>query len=244
MIKKDFSIKEAFSFAIHNFFDNIGQIVLAMVVSLLEILGIIFLFGVVGIISTMFISSDVSSIFFSFSLKSFSFSSFVHGIRTLIEGMGMLGIIVCILSGLFLYGIISSLYFVRLNRIVLDIYEEGKTSVKSWWHIHYILWRAIPAAWLFSIYFSIGFILFVIPGLYVLAVWGLYNYIIVDSKLGPLAAFRRSAELTHDVRMKLLGFYVIEWFVMSIPLIGFLLGRPFCQLAGAHIYRKLIEQSK
>ncbi len=72
---------------------------------------------------------------------------------------------------------------------------------------------------LYSAMVLVGLILFIIPGIIWLVQFQFFNYAIVDEGLGPIAALKRSAELTRGCRWSLLGFALL---VALINVLGFL----------------------
>jgi uncharacterized membrane protein len=106
-----------------------------------------------------------------------------------------------------------------------------------------LLGRFFVANLLFSLAVAVGFLLLVIPALYVIARFGLFGLALVDGKLGILESFRRSSDLTEGHRWTLLGIVVIGFVLLilgAIPFgLGVLVAAPVVGLAGAYFYREL-----
>ncbi len=76
-----------------------------------------------------------------------------------------------------------------------------------------------------------GFVLFIVPGLFLLRSFFLAQYYVVDQKLGPIQALKKSradslpnAGYIWGVIGLLIGFSMASSFVSSIPAIGYILG--------------------
>jgi uncharacterized membrane protein len=89
-----------------------------------------------------------------------------------------------------------------------------------------------------------GLILLVVP-LFIWAVqFSLGGYLIVDKRLGPIEALKRSSAITTGTKWDLgifLGFLVlINLLGACVFLIGLMVSLPITMLAGVHVYRQLL----
>lgn len=105
------------------------------------------------------------------------------------------------------------------------------------------LWKYIGAAILTAILVVIGFILLIIPGIYLALRFMFVPYIVMDRKLSPFDALKESSRITHGRKWTLLLF-VITLIGLNILgaialLIGLLVTIPVTMLALAHAYRTL-----
>lgn len=66
-------------------------------------------------------------------------------------------------------------------------------------------WNIVAYTLLYGIAVGVGFLLFVIPGLILLARWGLGLFVIADEKVGPIDALKRSWALTAGNTWNMLG---------------------------------------
>jgi len=127
-------------------------------------------------------------------------------------------IVVCILAGITVVGIlILPAILVGFVRFMLkaargeevDIGDSLSAGFKNgmWWK-----------ALLFSIIYIVGIIfglmLLIAPGLYLLTVWALGFYLLVDKEMLPQEALRKSRELVHQ-----LGFWKIFVVVITLTII-------------------------
>jgi hypothetical protein len=82
-----------------------------------------------------------------------------------------------------------------------------------------VLLPLIGLSILFGLGITIGFILLIVPGIFLILMWAVAVPSLVVERAGVFAAFRRSAELTKGARWKILGLFlillVIYW-LMSI----------------------------
>jgi hypothetical protein len=93
----------------------------------------------------------------------------------------------------------------------------------------------------------LGFLFFFVPGVIVLLYYGMTPFVVLDERLGPVEALRRSADLTQGARYDL---FVLALAALGVNLLGFLaLGIglfvtiPMTWLAYAACYRRLQEQT-
>lgn len=88
-----------------------------------------------------------------------------------------------------------------------------------------------------------GFILLIVPGI----IWGIkfqfFQYFIVDEKLGPIAALKKSAAITAGVKGDLLVFGLLVGLVnllgVLVLIVGLFATMPTTFVAMAYVYRKL-----
>lgn len=107
----------------------------------------------------------------------------------------------------------------------------------------HLFWRYLGASILFSIGVSIGALLLIIPGLYLLICFGLFGYGMVDREVAVMDSFKLASRLTEGYRWQLLGlglvFVVINVVAMIPFFLGLLVSVPFTMLTGAFVYRHL-----
>lgn len=92
-----------------------------------------------------------------------------------------------------------------------------------------------------------GLILLIVPGI----IWGIKyqytTYLIVDKKMSPMEAFKKSGQITQGVKLKLfyLGLAFIGIILVGLILagVGLIIAWPIVSLAGAYVYRKLSAKS-
>ena len=113
---------------------------------------------------------------------------------------------------------------------------------------HFISW--VVASILVGLMFFIGLILFIVPGFYVLARFGLFPFFILDKHLGPIEAIRQASQATEGPRIRwqlfllFLTIIVLNLLGLFIFGVGLLITVPVTSLALAIVYRQLTGQTK
>ena len=105
----------------------------------------------------------------------------------------------------------------------------------------------IIASILFGLMCLVGFILFVIPGIWVLLTFGFFSWIIVNHNVDAIAALTRSSEITKGHKWDLLGFFVVLFLLNILGLLALIVGviitAAISLLATAYVYRRLEGES-
>ncbi len=105
----------------------------------------------------------------------------------------------------------------------------------------------LMATILFTAIVMTGCLLFIIPGI----IWSIqfqqFPYVIIDKNLGPIAALKRSSQLTASARWKLLGFGFTCVIIGIAGLLCFIVGiipafLVTC-LATIHVYKQLTDST-
>lgn len=144
-----------------------------------------------------------------------------------------------------------TLGFVVMVLVKIGLYNSAlliARNIKPNFDQLYINWRLavswIIANFLFGLMFVIGFLLLIVPGLYVLARFGLFPFALVDGHLGPIEALQESSRLTEGLRWKLLllwlafaGINILGALVFGI---GLFITIPVTLLALAYVYRQIV----
>lgn len=88
----------------------------------------------------------------------------------------------------------------------------------------------------------------IVPGIILGIKFWFFDYFIMDKKVGPIEALKRSAELTSGVKWKLFLFFLaltgINILGALLLLIGLFLTIPTTMMAAAFVYRKLLAQTE
>lgn len=110
---------------------------------------------------------------------------------------------------------------------------------KNW--PHFISWMV--AGFLFGLMFLLGFLLLIVPGLYVLSRFGLYPFFILDKGLGPIEALKQTSEASKDhlwplflLFMAYFGLNILGFLLLGI---GLLFTAPLSLLALGVAYRAI-----
>lgn len=106
----------------------------------------------------------------------------------------------------------------------------------------------IGANILFAIMLFVGLFLLIVPGLYVLARFGLFPFFILDKNLGPLESLKEASIASEGVRWPLFLLFVVCLVLNILGVlffgIGLLITVPVTLLALAAVYRKLTGQAE
>jgi hypothetical protein len=96
---------------------------------------------------------------------------------------------------------------------------------------------------LYTLIFWVGICLFVVPGIIWLIQFFFAPYAVVAEGLGPIAALRKSSDLTRGARWPLLGFAMVLVLLNALGftclVIGLVLTVPVTLLSLAYVYRRL-----
>jgi uncharacterized membrane protein len=88
-----------------------------------------------------------------------------------------------------------------------------------------------------------GFVLFIIPGIYISVRIGFAGFALIDEKLGPVDSIKRSWALTRGHFWNLFGFSVVLALlnILGVLLlgVGLLITSPICLIASVYVYQKL-----
>lgn len=73
-----------------------------------------------------------------------------------------------------------------------------------------------------GILITLGFVLFIIPGIYLSIRWMFAGLLVIDQNMKPLQALRASSEMTMGNKWKLLGFSIVSLilFILGLLFIG------------------------
>jgi uncharacterized membrane protein len=149
-----------------------------------------------------------------------------------------------------LISVVVSLFLsVGLLKIYLKLADTKKIEYKELFTVNaeevvrYFLGSLIYGLIVFA-----GFILLIIPGIY----WGIkyqyYSYLIVEKKMGPLDAIKKSGQITQGNIGNLFLFNLLLIVVSLLGLlalvVGVLVASPVVGIAQAYVYRKLSAAKK
>jgi len=117
----------------------------------------------------------------------------------------------------------------------LEIFDEYRT-----------FWRYLGTLILYSITILGGLILLIIPGVFWAVRFSFSPMIVVDTKLGPIAAMKESFSISKDNFWKLFWFFVVICLMNFVGLIffgiGLLITVPVSLLAYIKVYRDLSQK--
>ncbi len=130
-----------------------------------------------------------------------------------------------------------------LIRIVLDLVDGHKSELTRLFSQSGVLVQAIIAGILSGLIIAIGFMLLVIPGIIFAMKLQFVSSLIIDKKLGPIAAIKESWRITDGSLGNLFIFLVLllvlNFVAMLLLLIPLLITLPVSYVAWVCVYRKL-----
>jgi uncharacterized membrane protein len=153
-----------------------------------------------------------------------------------------------ILYMLFIVGawIIQIIVKMGVIKITLDIIDKEEANLNTLFSSTELLGKFILGAILYGLIVFAGFILLVIPGIIWAIKYQFFSYLIVDKKLSPLEAIRKSGEITSGKKSKLFWLGIM-FFLINIAgavclLIGLFATIPTTMVAMGYVYRKLLGE--
>jgi len=137
----------------------------------------------------------------------FAFKTLVDNYALFVMIIGMTIFIIIfvgflLLRSMFLYGLLMVLlgsgFYLGLDKIALMLCDGGKPLEKVLFSCFNLVPRALMAFVLFFVMVSIGMILFVLPGIFILIRFSLFPYCIIDKNAGVIESLNMSYEITEN----------------------------------------------
>jgi uncharacterized membrane protein len=163
----------------------------------------------------------------------------------LIIGVFVMGAIPAVGFILFLAGLLL-IFVVHMGiiKVSLKFCDNTKAKLDDLLSSFDLLTKFIAGSILFSLIVSVGYVLFIIPGIYLTLRYFLFSYFIVDKQMGPIEALKASSEATEGTKLNLFLFFLLLSVISAvgsiIPIVGPFVTTPIIFLALAHVYRELI----
>ena len=92
----------------------------------------------------------------------------------------------------------------------------------------------------------LGFLLLIVPGIYLAIRWGFAEYLVIDRGMRPIEALRESSRLTDGIKWRLFGFLCLSMLVMLLGVLALGVGAAAAAVvlifASIHLYRDLSQQ--
>jgi len=131
--------------------------------------------------------------------------------------------------------------------IALKIVDGKKTGMEDLFENIRLYFRYLSGTILYGFIVFIGFLLLIVPGVIWAIKYQFYGYLIIDKKMGPTEALRKSGEITEGVKWDLFGLGLLLVGVIILGAIalgvGLLAAIPVVWLSTACVYRKLSKKS-
>ena len=76
------------------------------------------------------------------------------------------------------------------------------------------------ASFIFGLFFSIGLLFLIVPGVILFTMWFCVSQAIMLEDRGPIDALGRSRQLSRGARLKILGAMIVAWIITILPAIA------------------------
>lgn len=127
--------------------------------------------------------------------------------------------------------------------IMLHLYAGNRPGYKELFRKAHLFWKILFASILYGLMIIGGFILLIVPGIYLAIRFGFFQYVIVDHEMGPIAALKESSRLTVGAKWQILWLSLILVGINILGalalLIGLLFTVPMTFLATVYVYKTL-----
>ncbi len=128
--------------------------------------------------------------------------------------------------------------------IALKLYDTDSATAHDFFAPLPLFLNFLLASILYTIIVGVGFILLIIPGIIFSIMFSFFSYLIIDKKLGPIEALKKSAAITKGFRMQLfllgLTLGLINLVGVLLLGIGLLWTIPLTWLVHVYAYRQLM----
>lgn len=149
------------------------------------------------------------------------------------------------IAGVFAIAVVSAVLGIAFFRVALRLMrgEEARFAdlVPSW----SLAWRYVLATILQLLATLGGFVLLIIPGIFIMVRLFFVGYAVVDGS-GPFDALKKSGTLTRGVFWHVAAFFVtqlvLDW-IGALTYVGLVITLPLTALASAHVYDKLKQRA-
>lgn len=198
----------------------------------------------------------------SFSISEavkYGFNFFKTNLTTLLK-LGAVLIIINIISNMvtgalkgnplsFFWALISMVISILIQigsmKITLDLYDGKPLNFSTLYSHSNLILRFLGASILYGFMVAVGFIFFIIPGIYLAIKYQFFSYLIVDKNMGIMDSFKKSEDMTQGVKWTLLIFYLalagINILGALVFLVGLIVTIPTTVMATVYVYKKLLS---
>jgi uncharacterized membrane protein len=142
--------------------------------------------------------------------------------------------------------IFQQIMAIGLLRIAVGFCDQKKLPILMLFSGWDCLWRYIGGAIIFVVLVMVGFILLIIPGIYIILRLQLFSFFVVDRDVGPIEAIMLSWSATRGVAGNLFVFHILLGLINILGAlclgIGVFWTFPLSMIAIAYVYRTLLAQ--
>jgi len=121
-----------------------------------------------------------------------------------------------------LFWVLSVIYQGMVVKLVQDV-QDGRrdhSAADLLGSVSHVFWPLLAVSILFGIGVAIGFVLLIIPGLYLLVIWSVVAPVTVLEQPGVFDAFRRSCHLVRGNGWAVFGVIVIVFLAVAVASIA------------------------
>lgn len=172
--------------------------------------------------------------------KHFGFLALLFLVTAVVQGSisGMNG------GGEFLLNLLlGTCILIAWTRVSLDVTSGKEPSIDSIGveFKNYLVYLA--ASFVFQLALVIGFILLIIPGIYIAVTYNWFAYLIAEKHYGVMESLKQSAVLADGARWQIMKFFLAILGLNILGLLALVVGLfvtvPMSMIAGALVYRSL-----
>lgn len=143
--------------------------------------------------------------------------------------------------------IVSLIIQVGIIKIVLDLYDGKPLNLANLYLMSHLAPRFLGASILYGLMILVGFVILIIPGIYLAIKLQFYSFLIVDKNAGVVGSLKKSWALTQGASLKLflftLAIIILNIVGAIVLLVGLLVTIPTTTMASVYVYRKLLSQT-
>jgi len=144
--------------------------------------------------------------------------------------------------------IASTIIAIGLIKISLKLYDNTDSPKLSvLFAVRGVFLKYLFASLLYGLAVSVGLLLLIVPGIIIWVRCQFFGYLIVDKKLGPIKALKKSFAVTrgNGWNLFLLGILLTGIFLFGLLalLVGLFAAFPITIMAEVFVYRFLVERS-
>ncbi len=142
--------------------------------------------------------------------------------------------------------VLTAIIWMGIIKISLNFYDKKESEIEDIVSPYYLFFKYLLASIVYFIIVILGFVLFIVPGIYLAIRLWFFDYFIIDKEMGPLDSLKSSFHATKGNVLKLLLFLILMGVInilgVLLLVIGLFITIPVTILASVFAYRKLSEQ--
>jgi uncharacterized membrane protein len=145
-----------------------------------------------------------------------------------------------------IFTIIGIFVSIGIVKIILNLVDKKPLAYDELWKNSRYFWRYLGASILYGLIVAVGFILLIIPGVYLAIRYQFVTYLIIDKNMGIKEAFTKSSEMTKGIKWNLFVFDVLLLGIIILGAIALFVGLfaaiPVTWIAMVLMYRSLLKE--